>query len=107
MGLFANKAEVEIFRTPDVLRISVRARPTGAGLLITAAGIMGFGALSASGWRHTAVLERVVEILCALGAVFAWFRQLSGSEEEIEIGGHGVRISKRGIWVEQSFGISA
>jgi hypothetical protein len=38
--------------------------------------------------------SRVGEILVVFGAVFAWFQQLSGSEEEIEIGERGIRINR-------------
>lgn len=39
-------------------------------------------------------MERFGEVLVVFGAVFAWFQQLSGSEEEIEFGEQGIRIRR-------------
>jgi hypothetical protein len=94
MGLFADRAGVEIRLTSGALRVSVRPQPTLASLLLTAALIVAFVAASVSAWRRAALVERIGEILITFGAVFAWFQQLSGSEEEIEIGEQGIRIRR-------------
>jgi hypothetical protein len=94
MGLLADNAEVESLTTSGVLRAKVRSQPVLGGLLITAVVIVGFVAISASGWRHAGLLARIAEIIGAFGAVFAWFQQLSGSAEEIEIGERGIRIDR-------------
>ena len=94
MGILADSAEVEVGTRSGVLRVLVRPRPTLAFLLVTAGVIVGFVAMSVSAWRRTAFAERIGEILAIAGAVFAWFQQLSGSEEEIEIGEHGIRIRR-------------
>lgn len=93
MSFFADGADVELAVTSGVLRVSVRPRPTLARLLITAATIAVVALMSALVWRQTALIERIAEIAVILGAIFAWFQQLSGSEEEIEIGERGIRIS--------------
>src|SRR5436190_23011965 len=94
MGIFADKAEVEIGVTSGVLRVSVRPQPTPVSLMVTAAVIVAFVALCISTWQEAAFLERMGEIFVTIGAVFAWFQQLSGAEEEIEIGDWGIRIRK-------------
>ena len=94
MGLFADEAEVKIVAASGVLRISVRPQPTLTSLLVSAVLIIGFALMSLFSWRQSAVVIRVGELLLVLGAIFAWFQQLSGSEEEIEIGQRGVRISR-------------
>ena len=94
MGLFADRAEVEIGTTFGVLRLVVRPQPTVASLLLAAAAIVAFIVVSIESWQHAAFVERSVEVLITVGAVFAWFQLLSGSEEEIEIGEHGIRIRR-------------
>jgi hypothetical protein len=92
MGFFADRAEVEIVVASGVLRISVRPHPRPVSLVITAAFIIFFAAVSTLSWRQSALLERIVEVV--VGGVSGWFQQFSGSEEEIEIGGRGIRISR-------------
>jgi hypothetical protein len=94
MGLFADEAEVKIAVASGVLRVSVRSRPTLVSLLVSAALIVAFASMSLVSWRQSALLVRIGEFLLVLGATFAWFQQLSGSEEEIEIGQRGIRISR-------------
>ena len=100
MGLFADRAEVEIGTTSGVLRVVVRPQPTVASLLLAAAAIVAFIVVSIKSWQRTAFVERIGEVLITVGAVFAWFQVLSGSEEEIEIGEHGIRIRR------DSFGLN-
>jgi len=94
MGLFADRAEIEIGTSSGILRVLVCPQPTLASLLLTAAVIVAFVVASALTWRHAAFVERVGEILITFGAVYAWFQQLSGSEEEIEIGDRAIRIRR-------------
>jgi hypothetical protein len=94
MGLFADRAEVEIVVASGVLRISVHPRPRPVSLVMTAAAIVFFGAISVLSWRQSTLLERILESVVVLGGVFGWFQQFSGSEEEIEIGERGIRISR-------------
>ena len=94
MGLLASGAEVETAVTSGVLRVSVRPKPTLASLLLGAALIVAFAAMSISSWRQSALVVRISETLVVLGAVIAWFQQLSGSLEEIEISEEGIRIRK-------------
>jgi len=94
MGLFTDRAEVEIVVASGALRISVRPQPRPVSLVITAAIIILFASICILSWRQSALLERVLEIVVVLGAVFGWFQQLSGAEEEIEIGERGIRISR-------------
>jgi hypothetical protein len=94
MGLFVDRAEVEIVAASGVLRVSIRPQPRLVSLVITAAIIIGFAAVAIHSWPQSSLLERVVLIAGVVGAVFRWFEQLSGSEEEIEIGERGIRISR-------------
>ena len=94
MGWFTDQAEVEILILSGVLRVNVRPRPKLSFLLTSAAIIFAFAAMSASDWQQAPMLERVAEAVAVLGAVFGWFQQLSGSEEQIEIGERGIRISR-------------
>lgn len=94
MSLFADRAEVEIGATSGVLRVVVRPQPTVASLLVYAAAIVAFVVVSIKSWQRTAFVGRTSEVLITVGAVFAWFQLLSGSEEEIEIGEHGIRIRR-------------
>lgn len=94
MGLFATKAQVEIGTTSGVLRVVVRPQPNLASLLVAAAAIVAFIVVSIKSWQRTAFVERGGEVLITVGGVFGWFRLLSGSEEEIEIGEHGIRIRR-------------
>jgi len=94
MRFFADGAEVEIVVTSGVLRVSVRPRPTFASLLISAAIIGAVAMMLAFAWRRTALIERIGETVALLGASFAWFQRLSGSEEEIEIDERGIRINR-------------
>jgi hypothetical protein len=94
MKLVSSKAEVEIVVASGALRVSICPRPT-LGLLLTTAGlIVAFVAISAHSWWQSPTLVRIGEAIAVLGAVVAWFAQLSGSEEQIEIGQQGIRISR-------------
>jgi len=93
MRFFADKAEVKLVVASGVLRVSVRPQPTLASLL-SAALILAFASMSLASWRQSALLVRIGEIGVVVGAVFAWLQQLSGSEEEIEIGERGIRITR-------------
>ena len=106
MGLFPDGAEIEIVVTSGVLRVSLRPRPTLASLLVTAGLIVAFVAISLLSWPQSAIPVRVGEVLVVFGAVFTWFQQLSGSEEEIEIGEGGHSDRYRNIRLAQNFGIS-
>ena len=94
MPLFAEVANVEIGVASGALRVSVRPRPTLVSLAASAAITVAFAAISALTWEKTTLLEHVIEAVGVLGAVVAWFQQLAGSEEEIEIGERGIRISR-------------
>jgi len=94
MGWFADQAEVEILVTPGLLRVSVRPQPKFSSLLISAVIIFAFALTAAFDWRQTQIPERVAEAVAVLGAVFALFQRLSGSEELIEISEQEIRISR-------------
>lgn len=91
---FVSTAEVEIGTTSGALRVLVRPRPTLTSLLLTAAIIGAFAAASLSDWQRTGSVEHILEILVVFGGAVAWFQQLSGSEEEIEIGDREIRIRR-------------
>ena len=46
--------------------------------------------MSGAAWQQTPLPERVAEAVAVLGAVVACLQQLSGSEEQIEIGEQGI-----------------
>src|SRR5689334_1187112 len=94
MGFFSDRAEVEIVVASGVLRISIRPRPKPISLVMMAAIIIFFSVVSTLSWPQATLPERIIEILVVLGGVFGWFRQFSGSEEQIEIGERGIRISR-------------
>jgi hypothetical protein len=91
---FADRAEVEIVIASGVLRVSVRPHPKPFSLLMTAAVIIFFVAMSILSWRQSALVERILEIAAVVGGAFGLLQQVSGSEEEIEIGERGIRISR-------------
>jgi hypothetical protein len=94
MGWFGDQAEVEVLIVSGVLRVTVRPRPKLSFLLTTAAIIVAFALMSGSEWRQTPLLGRMAEAVTVLGAVFVWLQRLSGSEEQIEIGERGIRITR-------------
>jgi hypothetical protein len=95
MGLFADRAEVHIVVASGAVRVSVRPHHRPISLLMTAAIIIFFAVISILSWRQSALLERILEVVVVASGVFGWFQQLSGLEEEIEIGGRGIRISRQ------------
>jgi hypothetical protein len=94
MGFLAAGAKVKVVVTSGVLRVTVRPQPTLASLTVSAALIVAFTATLLVSWKQSTLLVRAGEILGVLGAVFGWFQQLSGAEEQIEIGERGIRISR-------------
>lgn len=94
LGLFADKAELQIAVISGVLRVSIRPRLRLASLLIAAAFTAFVAAISIGSWRQSSLTDRIFEVVVILATLFGWFQQLSGSEEEIEIGEREIRISK-------------
>jgi hypothetical protein len=97
MELLAKGAEVEVGVASGILRVSVRHKPRLTSLLLTAVLIAAFAAIVLSSRKQSVPVVCVGEVLIILGAVVAWFQQLSGSEEEIEIGERGIRIKKEAL----------
>ena len=94
MGLFADRAEVEIVVASGVLRVFVRPQPRLVSLVMTAAIIIVFAAIAILSWPQSSLLERILLIVVVVSGLFEWFEQLSGSEEEIQIGERGIQISR-------------
>jgi hypothetical protein len=93
MNPLKRRASAEIVVVSGTLRVTVRPSPHWL-LLLVEAGIIALFAVLSFRAKEMSLLERILSIGVVIGAIAAWFEQLFGLSEVIEIDAKQLRVRK-------------
>jgi hypothetical protein len=93
VSLFRRERAIEVAALSGTLRVTVAPKPAWIFLLVEGGGIFIFGFYAFRSWASLPSWNRALMIWIVVGAVIAWFYQLSGSEV-VEFDSQKLTISK-------------